>query len=168
MHSFTINDDLLNRLSPATRKELLAVLAEDLAILRAKYADTDWDSEGTESYPLTVEEARHLINGMPDPARNALRVFTEHCEGDRGEATIEHLLSATGHTKAENVNKQLAWILLRVRHVTGDQDAWLVNWHAKDWEMDEAQEHYIKGKYFISGRAMTSLLDAFALEDAAA
>ncbi|MGI9335368.1 MAG: hypothetical protein ACR2RL_19650 [Gammaproteobacteria bacterium] len=168
MHSFTIDDDLLNKLSPATRKELLAVMAQDLASIRAKYADLDWDPEGTMSYPLTVEEARHLINGMPEPARNALRVFTEHCEGDRGEATIEQLLSATGHSKAENVTKQLAWILLRVRTVTGDQNAWLLNWHAKDWEMDRAQSHYIKGKYFISGHAMTSLLDAFALEDAAA
>lgn len=168
MHSFTIDDDLLNRLSPATRKELLAVVADDLASVRAKYADLDWDAEGTESYPLTVEEATHLITGMPESARNALRVFTEHCEGDRGEATIEGLLAAMGHSKPENVIKQFAWILLRVRSVTGNHNAWLVNWHAKDWEMDHAQEHYVKGKYFIAGRAMTSLLDAFALEDAAA
>ncbi len=162
MHTFIVDDKLLQRLSPAARREVLALLTDDLQETKAQFHDYNWDPEGQESYPLSVEEAQVLVSGMPEPAVSALRVFIDNVDGDWGYATIEQLLEATGHTKYDNVLKHLSWLLLRLRTVTGNPNAWLVNWHTKDWEWDEAKKTYTKGRYFISSDALLSLKEALA------
>ena len=166
MATFILEDRHLERLSPAARRELLQVLGEEFDEVRALYAEREWDPEGNESYPLTVEEACHMIRGMPDAAHHALRIFASNYDDAKrsGTATLRQLLDATGHTKYENVNRQLSWILLRLRSVTGDSDAWLVNWRARDWKWDEEKGTYARGKYFISGPGMEALREAFELE----
>ena len=101
-----------------------------------------------------------LVNGMPDSARSALQVFVDHVDNDRGYANLAQLLEAMGHSKAENISRQLAWILLRVRTVTGNSDAWLVNWHMSDWTWSDDRQSYIDGKYFITEPALSTLRDA--------
>jgi len=162
MHTFIVDQKLLQRLSPAARREVLALLTNDLQETKAQFKDYKWNPEGQESYPLSVEEAQVLISGMPEPAINALRVFIDNIDGDWGYATIEQLLQATGHSKYENVLKHLSWLLLRLRTVTGNPNAWLVNWHTKDWEWDEETKSYSKGRYFISSDALMSLKEALA------
>ena len=157
MHTFIVDHKLLQRLSPAARRELLVLLTDDLQETKAQFKDYNWDPEGQESYPLSVEEAQVLVSGMPDAAINALRVFIDNIDGDWGYATIEQLLEATGHSKYENVLRQLSWLLLRLRTVTGNPNAWLVNWHTKDWEWDEENKSYTKGRYFVSSDALMSL-----------
>ncbi len=160
MHSFILDDKLLQRLSPAARREELALLTDDLQDTKAQFRDYNWDPEGLESYPLSTEEAHVLVNGMPEAALSVLRVFIDHIDGDWGYATLEQLLGATGHTKSDNILKHLSWLLLRLRTVTGNPNAWLVNWHTKDWEWDEQQKTYTKGRYFISSDALLALKEA--------
>jgi len=159
MALFIIDEDQLQQLSPATRRELMCVLEYGFQETRKYYDDSDWDPEGLDSYPLTIEEAGLLVNGMPEPARNALKVFVDNIEDDRGYANLAQLLDATGHSKVENINRQLAWILLRVRTVTGNPDAWLVNWHMRDWTWSEDQQAYLDGKYFVTEPAISALRD---------
>jgi len=167
MPMFIIDDTHLQRLSPAARRELLDLLDAELDTARALFVELDWDPEGTESYPLTVEEATLLLRGMPEPASNSLRVFVDNFDGQRGYATLAQLLDATGHSKFENVGKQLAWILLRVRSVTGHDEAWLVSWHTRDWIWDDDKQTYTDGKYYITEPAVTSLRKAFEAKDGA-
>jgi len=163
MPTFIVDESVLRRLSPLARRELLQILVGDMEDLRADYADREWDPEGSHSYPLSVEEATHLIQGMPEAACNALRVFAEHYDGKKGTATFQQLLEATGHTKWENVTKQFAWILLRVRSIVGNPDAWIVTWRNRDWKWDEEKQTYTRGKYLINGQAIVSLREAFGI-----
>ena len=159
MALFIIDEDQLQKLSPAARRELMSVLESDFQETRKYYDDSDWDPEGVDSYPLSIEEAGVLVNGMPEPARKALTVFVENIDEGRGYANLAQLLDVTGHSKAENINRQLAWILLRVRSVTGNPDAWLVNWHMRDWTWSDDQQSYTDGKYFITEPALSALRD---------
>jgi hypothetical protein len=47
--------------------------------------------------------------------------------------------------------------------VTGNTDAWLFNWHARDWEWDEEKATYSRGRYFIAGPAIRFLRTAFGI-----
>jgi hypothetical protein len=164
MALFIIDEDQLQQLSPAARRELMSVLESDFRETRKYYDDSDWDPEGLDSYPLTIEEAKVLVNGMPEAACKALRVFVDNIDDDRGYANLAQLLDATGHSKVENINRQLAWILLRVRTATGNPDAWLVNWHMRDWIWSEDRQSYTDGKYFITEPALSALRGAL-IED---
>lgn len=160
MTSFLIDENHLRRLSPSARRELLEVLSDDLAALRADYEVQDWDPEGNESYPLTADEAAVLIRGMPEPAIKALQVFA----GDeQGRAELSQLLEATGYQWYQQLAEEFAWILLRLRTVTGDHDAWLLNWRTQDWVWDADSKTYSKGVYFISSEAINALRSAFGM-----
>ena len=160
MTSFLVDESILRRLSPAARRELLQLVSDDLISIRNELADLDWDVEGDVSFPLTIEEAEVLVRGIPEPAFKLLQVFTDNRDGETGTATLEQLLSASGYAEFQELGQQLSWLLLRLRTVTGNQDAWLVNWNTDDWEWDENQQTYVKGRYFISGPAITSLAKA--------
>jgi hypothetical protein len=108
-------------------------------------------------------EARILLAGLPENATNVVKSFIDNFDGERGTATIKQLLTATGHSKAENVGKLVAWLQLRVRAATGDPDAWLVNWRAEDWIWDEQENHYTDGIYYIDSDAALAIKEA--LED---
>ena len=164
MAMFIVDDGHLARLTPATRRELLLVLAADAEEVRARYAASDWQPDGIQSYPLTVEEAELLVHGIPEPALAALKTFATNYDGKRGTATFKQLLEATGHTKVENIGRQISWIELRLRTVTANHDAWLVTWRQSDWKWDEKKQLYTRGKYFISGPAVESLRQVFGLD----
>lgn len=159
-----IDESHLERLSPSARRELLKLIKHDAELLNERFYDPPWNPEGAESYPLTNEEAVLLINGMPEAAINALRVFAESDDGKEGTATLEELMKATGHTKFENINRQLSWILLHLRAVTGNPDAWLINWRAKDWNWDEDRETWTDGRYFVTSGAARALRHAFGMD----
>lgn len=164
MATFLIDDAHLRRLSPATRRELLDLLADEIARVRDEYASHDWNPDGTQSYPLTFEEATMLVNGIPERAERALRVFAENYDGNRGTATLKQLLDATGHTKFENLGQQLAWLQLRLRTVTGNPDAWMVNWRKSDWKWSDEKQSWMRGRYFITRPAVDTLRQVFELE----
>jgi len=46
---------------------------------------------------------------------------------------------------------------------TGNPEAWLFNWHARDWRWDEKKNTYVEGRYFISGAAIEALRTAFSI-----
>lgn len=164
MVMFVVEDRHLQQLSPSSRRELLRVLATEVEEVRAGYAALEWQPDGTQSYPLTEEEARHFLQGMPESARNLLRAFAESFDGNRGAATFRELLKATGHSKVENLGRQISWIELRLRTVTGNHDAWLITWRKSDWKWSEQRQTYTRGKYFINGPAVTALRAAMGID----
>ena len=156
MFRFILDETLLDRLSPASRREILDLVAGDISAARQSYIDHEWNPDGDESYPLSVEEARILVKGMPEHATAVIKTF----DGERGTASMTELLNSTGHTKLENIGKAISWIQLRVSTVTGDPEAWLVNWHAEDWIWDEEENRYSDGFYFIGAAAALALREA--------
>ncbi len=164
MVMFVVEDRHLQQLSPSARRELLRVLATEVEEVRARYAALEWQPDGTQSYPLSEEEARHLLHGMPESARNLLRAFAERSDGDQGAATFRELLKATGHSKVENLGRQIAWIELRLRTVTGNHDAWLITWRKSDWKWSEQRQTYTRGRYFINGPAVDALRAAMDID----
>ena len=75
MASFVISDELLGRLSPAARREVVELLGEELAHAKTRHYLPDWDPEGDESYPLSQDEAVVMLRGMPAAGLGILRVF---------------------------------------------------------------------------------------------
>jgi hypothetical protein len=142
--SFIIDENHLRQLSPEARSELLQIIGIELANLENELADRDWDPEGTRSYPLNADEARVLIRGLGQPAKSLLRTFCVNYDGKE----LGHEISA---------------ITQRMHTATGNPDAWLFNWHARDWEWDEKKSTYAKGRYYISGPAITSLRTTFGI-----
>jgi len=46
MHTFIVDQKLLQRLSPAARREVLGLLTDDLQDTKAQFRDYNWDPEG--------------------------------------------------------------------------------------------------------------------------
>ncbi len=163
MTSFIIDESHLQQLSPEARSELLEILGAEIADLKSEFADTDWDPEGNKSYPLTAEEARVLIRGLGQPAKSLLRTFCLNYDGKTGAGELEEMLRATGIEGYEALGQEISAITQRMHGATGNPDAWLFNWHARDWEWDADKNTYLRGRYFISGPAISSLRSAFGI-----
>ena len=163
MTSFVIDESQLERLSPETRRELMQLLKEDLRRVKTGFSDSDWDPEGEVSYPLSVEEARALIRGHAKASRETLRALCIDVEGDTGRADLKALVKATGAKKYTAIGDAVAEITQRLRRVTGNPDAWLLNWDPADWQWDEKKKTYTKGVYFVSGAAIHALREAFGI-----
>ena len=163
MVSFIIDEHHLRQLSPEARNELLQIIGVELADLRSEFTEGDWDPEGTRSYPLDAEEARVLIRGLGQPAKNLLRVFCLNYDGKTGTGELADLLHTAGIAGYEELGQEVSAITQRMHSATGNPDAWLFNWHARDWQWDEKNNTYAEGRYYISGPAIASLRAAFSI-----
>ena len=101
-----------------------------------------------------------MLKGMPEHGTAVIEIFVRNFDGERGTASMAELLETTGHTKLESIGKLISWIQLRVSTVTGDPEAWLVNWRAEDWIWDEQDNKYTDGFYFIGATAALALREA--------
>lgn len=164
MTSFIIDESQLQRLSPGARRELLHILDEDLSRVFAGDAGVDWTPDRDESYPLSLDEARALIRHMPQPGRETLRVFARNYDGQTGKADLNELLEITGHAGHTEVGEDISAITRSLRRITGNRDAWLVNWRTEDWIWNEHDNTYETGVYFISGPAVESLREALGMD----
>lgn len=163
MINFVIDSNLLRSLSPTARRELVQLLRREVTQLYREIADLDWNPESDVSYPLSVEEARALIRGLPDASRRTLRFIARQYDGDEGRADVHQLMEVAGHEQYDQLGQEISSITLALRSVTGHSDAWLLNWHPEDWVWDEEQKTYTRGAYFISGVAVRSLRQAFGM-----
>ena len=163
MVSFIIDEHHLRQLSPEARNELLQIIGVELADLRSEFTEGDWDPEGTRSYPLDAEEARVLIRGLGQPAKNLLRVFCLNYDGKTGTGELADLLHTAGIAGYEELGQEVSAITQRMHSATGNPNAWLFNWHARDWQWDEKNNTYAEGRYYISGPAIASLRAAFSI-----
>lgn len=163
MVSFVIDESHLRQLSQEARNELLEILGVELADLRDEFADREWDPEGNKSYPLSAEEARVLIRGLAQPAKSLLRTFCLHYDGKVGSGELEQMLHSAGIEGYEQLGHEVSAITQRMHSATGNPDAWLFNWHAKDWQWDEQKNTYVQGRYYISAPAIISLRTAFGI-----
>ena len=163
MVSFVIDESHLRQLSPEARSELLAVIGGELADLEREYAGKEWDPEENTSYPLSAEQARVLVRGLEPRAKRLLRAFCLNYDGKVGSSDLEEMLSTTGIEGYEDLGQEIAAITHRMHSATGNPDAWLFNWHARDWQWDEHNNTYAQGRYFISGPAIRSLRVAFGI-----
>ena len=87
--SFIIDESHLRQLSAEARSELLQIIGAELADLKSALADRDWDPEGNKSYPLSADEARVLIRGLGQPAKNLLRTFCLNYDGKVGSSELD-------------------------------------------------------------------------------
>ncbi len=163
MVSFIIDESHLRQLSPEARRELLQILGAELADLKSELADRDWDPEGNKSYPLSADEALALIRGLGQPAKGLLRIFCLNYDGKVGSGELEELLHSTGIESYEDLGQEVSAITQRMHGATGNPEAWLFNWHARDWRWDEKKNTYVEGRYFISGPAIDALRTAFSI-----
>lgn len=161
--SFIIDESHLRQLSAEARSELLQIIGAELADLKSELADREWDPEGNKSYPLSPDEARVLIRGLGQPAKSLLRTFCLHYDGKVGSGELQDMLDSTGIEGYEELGHEVTAITQRMHGATGNPDAWLFNWHARDWEWDEGKNTYVRGRYFISGPAIGALRSAFGL-----
>jgi len=163
MARFVISDDDLRRLSPDACRELLDVLAANLADAQLSYTERAWNPDGNTSYPLSTAEAHTLIRSLSSPGRHLLRLIARHFDGSHGRAELDEMLAATRFESYQDLGQEVSSITQLLRSVTGNSDAWLFNWYAKDWDWDEEKEAYTRGAYFIAGKAVESLRVAFGL-----
>ena len=166
MVSFIIDESHLRKLSAGTRNELLQVIGAELIELREEFADRDWDPEGNTSYPLSDEEARVLVRGLDHGAKNLLRTFCLNYDGKVGGADLQEMLGAAGIDGYDELSSKISLITQRMHSAAENPDAWLFNWHARDWEWDEHENTYVRGRLFISGPAIESLRRAFSIGQA--
>ncbi len=163
MVSFIIDESHLRQLSAEARSELLQIIGAELADLKSELADRDWDPEGSKSYPLSADEARVLIRGLSQPAKNLLRTFCVNYDGKVGSGDLEEMLRSTGIEDYEELGHEVSVITQRMHSASGNPEAWLFNWHAQDWQWDEEKNTYLQGRYFISAPAIESLRTAFGI-----
>ena len=163
MVSFIIDESHLRQLSPKARSELLQIIGDELADLESELADRGWDPEGNKSYPLNADEALVLIRGLGQPAKGLLRIFCLNYDGKVGSGELEEMLHSTGVEGYEDLGHEVSAITQRMHGATGHPDAWLFNWHARDWQWDAEKNTYVQGRYFISGPAIDSLRTAFGI-----
>ncbi len=163
MVSFIIDESHLRQLSAEARSELLQIIGAELADLESKLADREWDPEGNKSYPLSGEEARVLIRGLGQPAKSLLRTFCLNYDGKVGSGELEEMLNSTGIENYEELGQEVSAITQRMHGATVNPDAWLFNWHARDWQWDDGKNTYVRGRYFISGEAIDALRTAFSI-----
>jgi len=161
--SFVIDENHLRQLSAEARSELLQIVGAELSDLKGEFADREWDPEGNKSYPLSADEALVLIRGLAGPAKRLLRQFCLNYDGKVGSAELGHMLELAEIESYEQLGQEVSAITQRMHSATGNADAWLFNWHAKDWQWDEGKNTYVKGRYFISTPAIESLRSAFGI-----
>lgn len=159
-----------DRLSPATRAELMALFgagpaAGNTAVaVPAPLEAAGLSSEEDAPYPLNPREAKELLRGLSHGSRGVLRLFCQNFDGRVGRVSLEELLRATGHKDSQSLRKAISGITRRLRTVTGDKKAWILDWRDEDWQWDEAKKTYVAGAYFIDSPAIRSLCHAFGTE----
>lgn len=161
MIGIVIDEEFLRALSPEAQDEVLALAEEQISALRPASVHPRWRADREESYPLSVEEARKLIDAQPEPVRDALRVFCKNYDGHFGRATLQELMSVAGFSDANDLSRATTSLTQSLRHITGNHDAWLLNWHPGDWKWSEKKQRYTKGAYFISAQGIEPLKQAF-------
>jgi hypothetical protein len=164
--SFIIDESHLRQLSAEARSELLQIIGAELADLEIELADRDWDPEGNKSYPLSADEARVLIRGLGQSGKSLLRTFCLNYDGKVGSGELDEMLNSAGIEGYEELGQEVSAITQRMHSATGNPDAWLFNWHARDWQWDDGKNTYVRGRYFISGPAIEALRSAFSIGQA--
>ena len=153
-------------MSAEARSELLQIIGAELADLESELADRDWDPEGNKSYPLSADEARVLIRGLGQSGKSLLRTFCLNYDGKVGSGELDEMLNSAGIEGYEELGQEVSAITQRMHSATGNPDAWLFNWHARDWQWDDGKNTYVRGRYFISGPAIEALRSAFSIGQA--
>ncbi len=176
MVSLVISEEDFTRLSPETRQELLSFFAPGEAATgnasakalpqgsspnAAAAAGQAWDPDGDTPYPLNPREAKELIRGLSPSSRAILKTFCQHSDGKVGRAKLEELLEVSGHSDPQRLMKAIPGITRRLRTVTNNREAWLIDWFDEDWEWDDAGKTWTKGAYFIPAPAIQALCQAF-------
>lgn len=163
MSGFYIDETQLQRLTPGARRELLDVLSADISDLKARFHDLSWDPEENVSFPLGEEEAIALLRSLDEPGRKVLRVFARNFDGQTGRAELNDLLAAGGYQRYDELGQEISQITRRLRGITQNNDAWIINWRSRDWHWDESTQSYTSGAFFISGPAIVALREALGI-----
>ena len=144
----------LERLSTGARRELLGLLGLRGQLASETDSESGWNSDGDDPYPLTLREAKALVQGLSENSCGMLRLFCKNSDGNVGRVSTKELLDATGHADAQHLQKAIAGITRRLRTVTGQREAWLLDWE-NEW--DEERRAYFRSEYFITSPSIRTL-----------
>lgn len=145
----------LERLSAGARQELIALVGlRSSGVDELEGPDGSWNADGDDPYPLSLREAKALVQGLSESSRGMLRLFCKNSDGDVGRVSMRELLEATGHADAEHLQKAISGITRRLRTVTGHREAWLLDWE-NEW--DEERRVHFRSEYFITSPSIRSL-----------
>ena len=161
MIHYVIDETHLQKLSISARRELLKMLENEMSDMRERAEACEWRSDRDLSFPLTLEQALQLIQGEPEHMQRALYVFVEHITNEVGRASLDQLMKAAAYPEQEQLSQDFASLTKRMKAISGDDTAWLLNWRAEDWNWNAKEKRYDAGEYFISGPAIHSLRVAF-------
>lgn len=167
MTGFFIDESVLKRLTPGARRELLDILSAEISDIKARFHDLSWDPEDNVSFPLSDEEAVALVRSLDEPGRKILRVFARNFDGHAGHGELKDLLDAGGYSRYDELGQEISHITRRLRGITQNNDAWLINWRSRDWHWDESTQTYTSGAFFISGPSIAALREAFGIRTTA-
>jgi len=159
--SFVIDESHLRALTPSARHEILRLVRGDLESLKKRLADIEWYADRGISYPLSSEQAESLLQTQSRELQKALHVFVRNSDEDMGSATLQELMEATGYKDPERLGHDFGALTQSLRNITGESQAWLINWDAATWEWSESEKRYVSGEYYINGPAVFSLRQAF-------
>ncbi len=161
MISFVIDESHLRALTPSARHEILRLVRRDLDHLKERLADIEWYADRGQSYPLTAMQAETLLQTQSRAVQKALHVFVRNSDGEFGRATLDELVEATGYSNPEQISRDFGSLTQSLRSVTGETQAWLINWDPETWEWSESEQRYLTGEYYINGPAVFALRQAF-------
>ena len=152
MVSLVISEEDFSRLTPDTRRELLSFFgvesrqaagegakpaAGSSGQANGQTAGQAWDPDGDTPYPLNPREAKELIRGLSPSSRAILKTFCQNSDGRVGRASLEELLAVSGHSDPQRLMKAIPGITRRLRTVTNNREAWLIDWFDEDWDWDD-------------------------------
>jgi len=159
--SFVIDESHLRALTPSARHEVLRLVRKDLDSLKRRLADIEWYPDRGQSYPLTAAQAETLLQTQPRQVQKALHVLVKDSDGELGSGRLQELIDATGYADPENLSQDFGALTQSLRSITGESQAWLINWDAASWQWSETEQRYVDGEYYINGPAVKSLRQAF-------
>ncbi len=130
--------------------------------LLALTASTSNPATGTshhKSYPITVEQAKHLIRKIDKKSANFLRTLAHN----DGEITFKSMCEIFDIERwAEYSGSFGKGITRALRHMTDNSSASLIWWNDDEWVVDDDPN----GSVYVDGQALKSLQVAFGLADA--
>lgn len=150
----------LQRLSPSTRTELLALVQRGEAPPRSQIRNKKgfrWRAP----YDLTPDLAKKLMRGVSADSKKRMRLFADN----GGRVAMHDLLAVTGDKDWRALTPFEGGITRKLRRLVGDEDkiVSLIMWDygAEKWDPDH--KTLLDGVYYVSDKTAASLRTYFGM-----
>ena len=155
-----IEDKDFRRLSPATRKELLAHLPCKQEAAPCAPAEPE-SFQAARPMDLTPDLVAKLMHGLAENHRGRLAVFARN----DGRASIKHLLAVTGDKDLRVLSYFQGAVTRKLRRLVDMPEAKvnLLGWDYDSTKWNKSHTAIVDGDYFVTRATATSLRRYFDL-----